>query len=152
MLRVRKDETRGSSTKSLAQILIFVASSSTFTKELRHLNPTLKHTINPNSRSYYKQGTINVNNTSITLNCWTNTLVSMSTSFGITSPSPSGSTKLVFIPRFPTLPLRPESKAWPWPLIKSRAQDPLTDPVHVLVHIIGHVIVDNMSNIGDVKP
>ena len=35
------------------------------------------------------------------------TLVSISTSLGITSPSPSGSTKLVAFPKFPTLPVRP---------------------------------------------
>ena len=34
----------------------------------------------------------------------------MSTSLGMTSPSPSVSTKLVAFPRFPTLPVRPERK------------------------------------------
>ena len=38
---------------------------------------------------------------------WTATLVSMSTSLGMTSPSPSGSTKLVALPRLPTLPVLP---------------------------------------------
>ena len=31
-------------------------------------------------------------------------------------------------------------------------QNLLTNPVHILVHIIRHVIVDDVSNIGDVQP
>ena len=31
-------------------------------------------------------------------------------------------------------------------------QNLLTNPVHILVHIIRHVVVNDMGNIGDVQP
>ena len=97
----------------------------------------------------------------------------MSTSLGMTSPSPSVSTKLVAFPRFPTLPVRPERKLL---VISSKTHNKqvvnvmykievnelaetlgkaaavLTDPVHILVHVIRHVIVDDMGHVGDVHP
>merc|ERR1719339_882741 len=104
MLRLRKDETRDSSTKSLAPILIVVASSisssSTFTKELRHLNPTLGQHIHQ---------------------LWHDI----------------------------TIPFRVD-EAGRLPQISNSTSS--TDPVYILVHIIRHVIVDDMGNIGDVKP
>ena len=94
----------------------------------------------------------------------------MSTSLGMTSPSPSVSTKLVAFPRFPTLPVRPERKLL---VIRGETHNKRvvnvmyrikvnkmakkaavvqTDPVHILVHIIRHVIVDDMGYVRDVQP
>ena len=28
----------------------------------------------------------------------------------------------------------------------------LTNPVHIFVHVVGHVIVDDMSHVGDIQP
>ena len=33
-----------------------------------------------------------------------------------------------------------------------RCRNVLTNPVHVLVHVIRHVIVDDMGHVGDIQP
>ena len=119
---------------TLAPVLVIVAasvtSSPTFTEELRHINPHLMHNFNMWLHQYntaklrvlrvLKAPLANLK-TCDSMNC---TLVSMSTSFGMTSPSPSTSTKLVAFPRFPTLPVRPEHfKFEEVPIQRSKCKD-----------------------------
>ena len=96
----------------LAPVFIIVASitsGTTFTKELGHLDSNLKH-----RQWNRKLGIRHIGMNTLVVCCTmvrlSPTLVSMSTSLGITSPSPSGSTKLVAFPKFPTLPVRPAYK------------------------------------------